>query len=72
MLNLKQTDTFTNSIVEDQDFELALKVIRTVRNACLGPNFFDAAGAVTLSYAHAKLVELAELCNECEEVGVKS
>ena len=54
--------------VPDADCEIALKVIRTARNACLGPGFFDADGAVILSHAHAKLVELIKMVEEEEEL----
>lgn len=60
------TDTYEKSIVPDDDMNICLKVIRTVRNFCLGPDFFDADGAVILSHAHAKIVELWKMVEEEE------
>lgn len=65
--NLARMDVYENGVVPDGDMEVCLKVIRTVRNHCLGPHFFDADGAVVLSHAHAKLVELTELAYEGED-----
>lgn len=61
MTDLNRTDTYEDDIVPDADVETCLKVIRTIRNACLGPHFFDAEGAVVLSSAHAKIVDLVKL-----------
>ncbi len=55
-------DTYDSSSVPDEDVEIALKVIRTIRNCCLGPHFFDAEGAVILSHAHAKITDLTMRC----------
>lgn len=64
---LGRTDIYEGFQIPDEDFAIALKVIRTVRNICLGPEFFDGSGAVILSHAHAKLVELALMCEStCE------
>ena len=52
--------------VPDADFEIALKVIRTVRNCCLGPGYFDADGAVILSHALTKLLEIYEGSDDAE------
>lgn len=57
-----RTDIYEGYVVPDNDVETCLKVLRTIRNACLGPNCFDAEGAVLLSHAHAKVVELVEYC----------
>ncbi len=58
----KNCDAYVGE-VPDQDMEICLKVIRTVRNCCLGNSegFFDADGAVVLTHAHAKIVELWEV-----------
>lgn len=58
MCDLTKTDEYKDGVVPDEDVEVCLKVIRTIRNCCLGPGFFDADGAVILSHAHAKIVEL--------------
>lgn len=62
--NLRRLDTYPGHLVPNADFETCLKVLRTVRNVCLGPHHFDADGAVVLSHAHAKLVELCKLCED--------
>lgn len=69
VVDLTKTDEYENRLIPDSDFEIALKVLRTVRNCCLGPNFFDADGAVVLSHAHAKLTELCQLAIEGGEHG---
>jgi len=67
-VDLTRTDEYEGEI-PDADLELCLKVIRTVRNVCLGTveGFFDADGAVILSHAHAKMVELIELAEQEDE-----
>ncbi len=64
MTDLSRTDIYENHVVPDADVELCLKVIRTIRSACLGPHFFDADGAVVLSHAHAKIVDLTWRCEK--------
>lgn len=46
--------------IPPEDIETCLKVLRTLRNLCLGPRIFDAVGAVGLSHAHAKIVEMVK------------
>lgn len=58
------TDTYQDGIIPDNDMETCLKVIRTIRNGCLGPHFFDAEGALLLSHAHAKIRDLWAMCEE--------
>lgn len=55
-----KVDEYQGYVVPDEDVEVCLKVLRTVRNFCLGPQYFDADGAVLLSYAHAKIVDMVE------------
>ena len=64
MLTIGTDDTYKKHIVPDEDMRTCLKVIRTIRDACLGPGFFDAEGAVILSHAHAKIFELWKACGE--------
>lgn len=64
MCDLTKTDAYEDGVVPDADIEVCLKVIRTIRNHCLGPEFFDAEGAVSLSWAHKKIVELTKLVEE--------
>lgn len=60
--DLTRTDCYEGTVIPNADYETALKVVRTVRNLCLGPLFFDAEGSITLSYAHACLCRLAAAC----------
>ena len=60
MVDLTKTDIYDNHTAPDPDVEIALKVIRTARDACLMPGQFDAEGAVLLSHAHAWLHRAVE------------
>lgn len=60
-LDLTRTDEYDYHDVPDEAVEIALKVIRTARNVCLMSESFDAEGAVLLSHAHAKIVEMARV-----------
>ena len=62
-LDLSDCSTYPDGVVSDEDFALALKVIRTARHVCLG-SVFDADCAVILSHAHACLVRLYEECQD--------
>lgn len=64
-VDLSRSDKYANEI-PDEDLETALKVIRSMRDFCLGPGYFDADGAVILSHAHAKIVEMVEQVLEVE------
>jgi hypothetical protein len=65
-INLGRMDVYERCIIPDEDIETALKVIRTIRNVCLGPHIFDADGAVVLSHAHAKIHDLVVRAQEGE------
>lgn len=67
MINLTRIDQYENHIIPDEDVELALKVIRTMRDVCLMPNVFDADGALVLSHAHAKIHDLVQRAIAGEE-----
>lgn len=60
-IDLTKCDTYENGVVPNADVELCLKVIRTIRNCCLDPHDFDANGAIILSHAHAKIVDLSDV-----------
>jgi hypothetical protein len=71
-VNLDDTSDYPDHIVPDMDVECCLKVLRTIRNACLDPATFDADGAVLLSHAYGKIVELVKECQEAENAQRKS
>jgi len=71
MTDLNRTDCYGDEI-PDIDIETTLKVIRTIRNYYLHPTFFDADGAVILSYAHQKISELTRLAEEAEKAATIS
>src|SRR6516225_12462605 len=60
-IDLTRSDEYLGHIVPGADVETCLRVLRTIRNVCLGPNFVDANGAVILSHAHAKIAELVKM-----------
>jgi hypothetical protein len=62
-----RTDTYKELFIPDEDMQTCLKVIRTIRNVCLHQDAFDADGAVILSHAHAKILDLWKLCETEEE-----
>lgn len=53
VVDLSKNDVYSPPIIPDADVETTLKVLRTLRNLCLGPDGFDADGAVLLSHTHA-------------------
>lgn len=61
-VNLDRDDLYPDDQVPDQDVEICLKVIRTVRNLALTPPTFDAGLAVLLSHAHAALYKAVQRC----------
>lgn len=60
-INLEYTDTYRDFVIPDEDVETTLRVLRTIRAACLEPGVTDlnkdAEGAVLLSHAHTWIVE---------------
>lgn len=48
-VDLTQVDTYHNGVIPDKDVEICLKVLRTIRNTCLGAHYFDAESGVTVS-----------------------
>ncbi len=56
-MNLDRLDTYPNFTIPDGDMEIAMKVIRTCRDACLSADNFAAKGALLLSEAHAWLFD---------------
>lgn len=66
MIDLTRSDTYEDSQVPDSHVEICMKVLRTIRNCCLGPHFFDADGAVILSHAHMKIHDLCVESNKLE------
>lgn len=65
-INLEKCDSYDNNIVPDEDVEICLKVLRTIRNIYLDPKWFDADGAVTLSHAHAKIHDIIKAVQKAE------
>ena len=65
-VDLSKSDEYENGVIPDRDVEICLKVIRSIRNQLLWPNF-DAEGAVVLSHAHAKIVDLVKQTQEEEK-----
>lgn len=65
MIDLERTDIYDTLVVPDEDVELCLKVLRTVREACLRHATHENHEVVQLfSKTHDKLVELAALCSD--------
>lgn len=58
-VDLSRLDVYPNFVVPDRDVELALKVLRTLRDHCHG-DALDADGAVLLSHAHKWIAEAVE------------
>lgn len=66
-VDLTKSDEYPDLTIPDEDIEICLKVIRTLRNYALYPETFDANISVTLSHAHAQIVGLVELAIDGEE-----
>lgn len=75
-VDLGKTDVYEGN-VPDADIETTLKVLRTIRNASLGPKVFLANTAVILTHAHAaihqmiKQVQTAEAAGQTENIKVE-
>lgn len=55
MVDLTKTDIYEDYNVPDNEVEICLKVIRTIRTSALFPDRFDADTAVILSHAHKQI-----------------
>jgi hypothetical protein len=71
VVDLSKTDCYPDTI-PDADVEVALKVIRTLRNMCLEVDMFDAEGAVLLSHTHKWIVEAVEEVQAAERKELES
>ena len=60
MVDLTKTDVYPGTVVPDEDVEICLKVLRSIRGHCIRPAMSDADGAVMLGHAHDCVVELVE------------
>jgi uncharacterized membrane protein len=65
--DINSSDYHEDYIIPDGEFVICLQVLRTVRNFCLEPSYFDSEGAVVLSTAHAKLKDLFEFSRKMEQ-----
>lgn len=66
-IDLSLNDEYPKEVIPDEDIETTLKVIRSLRNWCLGPSIFHAEVAVILSHAHRVIVEMITEVQKIED-----
>lgn len=66
LIDLERLDVYPAQVIPDEDVEICLKVLRSVRDWSLDADAFDADAAVVLSHAHACIVGKVKAIQDIE------
>jgi hypothetical protein len=63
LVNLDRTDVYPGDNIPEEAVEECLKVLRSIRNAALSPEGFNASAAVMLSHCHSRIHDWCRMHN---------